>query len=95
MKWGWSRAASPTSNSGQIIAESASIAPAAFNSPRNNMEPFLTCPLIVLFLGGFLSILSLASLLNIYPIMTLAEENRRLSFILTLIGVALMMVSRL
>jgi hypothetical protein len=54
------------------------------------------CPGIVLFLGGFLTLLALASLSGIYKIMIHdMTENKRVSFVLALIGVALMAVSRL
>ncbi len=53
------------------------------------------CPQAVLFLGGFLTLIAFASLLRIYPLLIRDDENRRISFVLTLVGAALMAVSRL
>lgn len=54
------------------------------------------CPEIVLFLGGFLTLLAVASLAGIYKIMIHdTTENGHISFVLALIGIALMAVSRL
>lgn len=59
-----------------------------------NVEQY--CPEIVLFLGGLLLILSLTSLLGIYKMLIVNDiENKRVSFALALIGIALMAVSRL
>lgn len=59
-----------------------------------NVEQY--CPEIVLFLGTLLLILSLTSLLGIYKILIINDiENKRVSFALSLIGIALMAVSRL
>lgn len=55
---------------------------------------FVSNPTIVLFTGYFLALMGAMGLFGIAPIMVRTDENRKISFYLTVIGVAIALASR-